>query len=156
MKNNTVGLNEFLQIFEEELTIADINASRYLGKISAAIAKCRIDMKATQKEFSEYLGISQGMVSRWESGDYNFTVRGLAEIAEKLGLELYINLKKYNTKTTEINYPEETDFACIASETKQFVGKSSKILNFRSKTSNMSDENKEIYKIFRNSDRLEM
>ena len=30
------------------------------------------------------MGVSQGMVSRWESGEYNFTVEVLARIAYKL------------------------------------------------------------------------
>lgn len=91
--SNVVGLNEILELFESELSIADINASKYLGKISAAIVKKRIELKMTQKEFAKHMSVSQGMVSKWEGGDCNFTVKTLSEIAERLNLNLYISLK---------------------------------------------------------------
>ncbi len=50
-------------------------------------------MKMTQKEFAEHIKVSQGMISKWESGNYNFSIKTLAEVAEKLDMELYINLK---------------------------------------------------------------
>lgn len=94
-RENVAGLDELFQLFDEKVTLADINASKYLGKISAAIVQRRIDLKMTQKEFAEYVDVSQSMVSKWESSDYNFTVKGLAELAEKLNMELYINFKNY-------------------------------------------------------------
>lgn len=94
-KEMAVGLDEVFKLFEEHLTIADISSARYLGKISAAIAKKRLDMGLSQKEFAEFLHVSQGMVSKWESGDYNFTIRGLAELSESLNMELYVNFKEY-------------------------------------------------------------
>lgn len=92
-KENSTSLEDLLAMFEDNISIADINASRYLGKISASIVKRRMELKMSQKEFAGYLGVSQGMVSRWEGGDYNFSIKALSEIAEKLELELYINLK---------------------------------------------------------------
>ena len=86
-------INSLLEIFEEHVSVSDITASRYLGKISAAIVKKRVAMNMTQKEFAEHIKVSQGMISKWESGDYNFSVKTLAEVAEKLDMELYINLK---------------------------------------------------------------
>ena len=41
----------------------------------------------TQKEFAKKLNVSQGMVSKWESEDYNFTIESLAQIAEKIRIE---------------------------------------------------------------------
>lgn len=67
-KNNVAGLKDILQLFEDNVSVSDISASRYLGKISAAIVKKRVEMGMTQKQFSEYVGVSQGMVSKWEGG----------------------------------------------------------------------------------------
>lgn len=86
-------INSLLGLFEEHVSVSDITASRYLGKISAAIVKKRVSMNMTQKEFAKYIKVSQGMISKWESGDYNFSIKTLAEVAEKLDMELYINLK---------------------------------------------------------------
>ena len=45
------------------------------------------------------LNVSQGMVSKWESEDYNFTIESLAQIAEKLELNLEISLTRKVTNT---------------------------------------------------------
>ena len=38
------------------------------------------------------MGISQPMISQWESGDYNFTISALAQISEILGLDLKVDM----------------------------------------------------------------
>lgn len=127
-KENVVGLDELFQLFDDKITLADINASKYLGKISAAIVQRRIDLKMTQKEFAVYVDVSQSMVSKWESGDYNFTVKGLADLAEKLNMELYINFKKYRET---IDLVRDGEFSYCSSGNSRFVSKSSNIVNFR-------------------------
>ena len=67
VKENSASLADLLAMFEDDISIADINASRYLGKISASIVKRRIELKMSQKDFAGYLGVSQGMISRWEA-----------------------------------------------------------------------------------------
>lgn len=63
---NSMDLNDLMQLFEETATVSDINASKYLGTISAAIVKRGTDMNMTQKEFAKYTNVSQGMNSKWE------------------------------------------------------------------------------------------
>ena len=96
-KENSTSLEDLLAMFEDNISIADINASRYLGKISASIVKRRMELKMSQKEFAGYLGVSQGMVSRWEGGDYNFSIKALSEIAEKLDIteDRIIDIKSF-------------------------------------------------------------
>lgn len=65
-----------------------------LAKISARIERCRIEMGLTQQEFAEYMGVTQGMVSKWESREYNFTIKTLNEICQKIDLELSVSLEK--------------------------------------------------------------
>lgn len=64
-----------------------------LAKISAKIEKCRQEMNMTQKEFAEYMDVSQGMVSKWESREYNFTIKSLNEICEKLQLCVSLDIQ---------------------------------------------------------------
>lgn len=71
----TAGLSE------EELL-----AKKTLAIIAADIQLKRIELGLDQKEFAKLLGVSQGMVSRWESGTYNFTITTLINICEKLEL----------------------------------------------------------------------
>ncbi|MBR5968675.1 MAG: helix-turn-helix domain-containing protein [Lachnospiraceae bacterium] len=70
----------------EGLSKPEIKSNIELAKISARLEMKRIDLGMTQKEFAEYMGVSQGMVSKWESREYNFTIATLNDICEKLGL----------------------------------------------------------------------
>lgn len=56
--------------------------------IAAKIYLRRKEMGLTQKEFAKLMNVSQVMVSKWEKGDYNFTVRNIAELENKLEIEL--------------------------------------------------------------------
>ena len=70
----------------------DIVKIKELAKISSKIEMKRNELGMNQKEFARMMNVSQGMVSKWESGEYNFTITTLKEICDKLGLgfEAYI------------------------------------------------------------------
>ncbi len=78
----------------EGISEAEIKTTVELAKISAKIERCRLDLGMTQKEFADFMGVSQGMISKWESREYNFTIRSLNEICQKLGLSLSIGIEK--------------------------------------------------------------
>ena len=136
-KENSASLADLLDMFEDNISIADINASRYLGKISASIVKRRMELKMSQKEFAGYLGVSQGMVSRWEGGDYNFSIKALSEIAEKLELELYINLKPPVKKSKECYIEQKKEYIFARDDDKKFS--KSNILQFNSKRNHLDN-----------------
>lgn len=73
---------------------AELKTVIELAKISGKIERARLDLGMTQIEFAEFMGVTQGMVSKWESRDYNFTIRSLNEICQKLNLNLYVNIEK--------------------------------------------------------------
>lgn len=58
------------------------------GAISAEISMRRQALGMNQQQFAEHMGVTQSMVSKWESGEANFTLKTLVEIAVKLGIEL--------------------------------------------------------------------
>ncbi len=72
---------------------SDIKSTIELAKIQARIERCRLDLGMTQKEFAVYMGVSQGMISKWESREYNFTINTLNEICHKLNLELSVDIQ---------------------------------------------------------------
>lgn len=80
------------------LTEVEVKSIIELSRISAQIEKCRLELDMTQKEFANHMGVTQGMVSKWESRDYNFTIKSLNEICHKLGMTLEVNVEKYNVK----------------------------------------------------------
>ena len=86
----------------EGLSEAEIKTTVELAKISARIERCRLDLGMTQREFADYMGVSQGMVSKWESREYNFTIKSLNEICEKLNLAMTVAIDKHCTKENYI------------------------------------------------------
>lgn len=72
-----------------ELEIEDI-----LVDIASEFINYRINNNMTQKDLAEKLEITQAMVSKLESGDYNPSVRMLFEISQKLGWGFNIEFKK--------------------------------------------------------------
>ena len=98
MEENTMGIREKMANAKKSNWItqgipeAEVKSIVQLAKISAQIERCRLDMEMTQEEFAKYLGVSQGMVSRWENRDYNFTVKSLNDICQKLNLSLTIDM----------------------------------------------------------------
>lgn len=80
-------------ISDEQLKI-----EKALSVISAKIYTQRTRMGFDQKAFAKFMGVSQGMVSRWESGTYNFSIATLIGICEKLDLsfEPYIADQQWN------------------------------------------------------------
>lgn len=68
------------------LTPKEIHETKKLALISAKIQLKRSALGMTQKEFARYMGVTQGMISKWESGEYNFTLLSLDNICNKLNL----------------------------------------------------------------------
>ncbi len=68
------------------------NYNKICSKISVNILKQRNSLGKTQKEFAEYMGVTQGMVSKWESGEYNFTISSIANILDKLNLNFNFDI----------------------------------------------------------------
>lgn len=84
----------------EGFSDAEVKTIVELAKISARIERCRLEMGMTQKEFAEYMGVTQGMVSKWESREYNFTIRTLNDICQKVDLKLSVSLEKTCAKSS--------------------------------------------------------
>ncbi len=112
--SHTTG--EFLSNFKGGFSKSDIYAVKIMSDISLMLIKNRINMGMNQKEFAQFLGVSQGMVSKWERGTYNFTIQAIADLCEKIGYTVDVvledekskNRKTYITKygTTKSSYNE--------------------------------------------------
>ena len=61
-------------------------AIKQRAKIAASIFRARKTRQLSQSEFADLCGVSQAMVSKWESGDCNFTIDGWSELSHKLNL----------------------------------------------------------------------
>lgn len=89
-KQNSCNINELLALFEDVLSPADVISSKLMAQISTAITKERLKLKMNQSDFAKHINASQSLISRWEHGDYNFSIRKLSEIAASLDLDVNI------------------------------------------------------------------
>ena len=118
-----MGLNEKIkQAKKSEWLTKGINDTELrslieLAQISAKIERRRIEMGMTQKEFADYMGVSQGMISKWESREYNFTIKSLNDICDRIGLEfrpvIDYCFKTPEFKRIEVENIESTDIRSL-------------------------------------------
>ena len=76
------------------LTKEQVKKLELIHEISMAIVRERKKLGMNQTEFAKFLGVTQGMVSKWESGEYNFTLENISNIFVKLNLDVNINVRK--------------------------------------------------------------
>ena len=115
-KNN---LKELFNLFDGILPKEEIKTTELLARISSRIVKYRLDNNMTQKEFAALLEITQSMVSKIESEEYNFTVGKLVEICTKLGLDIDVKIQSPEEKMkSETKYVTKETYVIGADEIK--------------------------------------
>ena len=78
----------------DTLSPQEKRTQKIMVSISIMISDERKRRGMTQKELADCLGVNQAMVSRWESGQYNFSIQKVVEIFDKLDLKLNFELPK--------------------------------------------------------------
>lgn len=92
---------------EEEKEFAKIS-----GKIAAVILNKRHELDMSQANFAKMLGVSQGMISKWENLEYNFTIKNLLDLMNKLDVKVEILFNdKSMTKNNKLANPLQL-FSC--------------------------------------------
>ena len=81
---------DMFEFMSNYISKSDVYAANVIAKVSMFIYKRRQELQMTQKDFAKMMGVTQGMVSKWESADYNFTIENIAHIAEKLNTTIDI------------------------------------------------------------------
>lgn len=83
---SSISNKEMFEFMSQFISKSDIYSARAIAKISAFILKYRKEANMSQKSFAEMMGVTQSMVSKWESANYNFTIENIAQISEKLNV----------------------------------------------------------------------
>ena len=82
---------------QDALTLAERESNKKKVDIAVAIFNKRKEKKMNQKEFAKFLGCTQGMVSKLESGECNLTIEKMDELFDKLDMRVSFNIRsKYN------------------------------------------------------------
>ena len=92
------SMNNLINLFKDFIDEDDIVSAQILSKLSSKIVKYRLDNNMNQKQFATFLGVSQAMISKIESKDYNFTIRKLVELCNKMNLYLDVDIRNEQQK----------------------------------------------------------
>ena len=92
-------VSALLEVMAESLSVDEIVASTIKAHIATQITEWRISHKMSQRDLAEFCGVQQSTISKWENGDFNFTIEKLAEIACKLDLDLKVSMRPRNVNT---------------------------------------------------------
>lgn len=129
MEMNLSKFEPLVDAILPDASAEEILLSGLCGVIAAEIAMKRQKMGMNQKEFAAFMGVSQGLVSRWERGEANFTLGTLVHICAKLDLEIQSPIKPAAPKTPYFSTgklvylsPADTKWsACSYQETSDFT-----------------------------------
>lgn len=98
---------DIIESLQSEITTSDSYYYDILYKISTAVFENRISKDMNQNEFSNLLGVSQAMISKYESGDYNFTIKQVCKLCEKLDLHIDFSLSPITSENDKVSYQDE-------------------------------------------------
>lgn len=127
-KNAKCNINDLFDLFSESLAASDVLASKLMSQISSAITKERIKLSMNQNDFAKHLNVSQSEISRWEHGDYNFSLKKISQIAEKLDMDIDIiftnmSVKKNMEYESFSNSPSTYTIMYSPTEARQYKNK---------------------------------
>lgn len=77
----------------EGLSYTQVGKIKELTLISSKLQMRRLELGMNQNQLAKSMGVSQGMVSKWESGEYNFTISNLIDVCSKLNLIFEPNIR---------------------------------------------------------------
>ena len=92
----------------DEETKEEFELSNILVDIACKIFNFRLDNNMTQKDLANKLEITQAMVSKLESGEYNPSIEFLFKISKKLGWRFELTFEeKYTDIIIQYNMEDE-------------------------------------------------
>lgn len=71
---------------EVDTDSAEVRFYSMQNKIAIAVVEYRYHHGLTQTQLAKQLGVTQAMVSKYESGEYNFSLKTAYELFDKLGM----------------------------------------------------------------------
>lgn len=98
---------EFLDKYCDEPIQERISLYDIYYEISTKIFDYRMTNNWSQKKLAEVLGVTQAMISKLESGEYNYTIEQLWKIANKLNWKLNISFEGAQSNNYSVGYNDE-------------------------------------------------
>ncbi len=112
--------SELLLELADDDTRLELNLLSVMTDIAAALINYRVENALSQKELAKRLECSQAMVSKIESGDYNFTIRKLFDIVNKLNGHVSVRID-FSDDNSDLDASEEEQVAIWESVNSQNI-----------------------------------
>lgn len=112
--------SELLLELADDDTRLELNLLSVMTDIAAALINYRVENTLSQKELAKRLECSQAMVSKIESGDYNFTIRKLFDIVNKLNGHVSVRID-FSDDNSDLDASEEEQVAIWESVNSQNI-----------------------------------
>ena len=114
MNSTTINSDYIKSYFLKQLDKPVYNYAGYmstkaLDDFSLQLVNYRIKNKLNQQELANQLKISQPMISQYESGSNNISIKRLCEICEQIGIRVRIRFEE----TGEIEKKESINPYCL-------------------------------------------
>lgn len=87
-KKSIASFEDLMQAIVKQMSPVEVLQTSIRLEISRMIREARKRSGMSQKEFASKMGVTQSLVSRWESGECNYTVDTLAQICLALNLTM--------------------------------------------------------------------
>lgn len=88
MRKPIDNTSELLSSLSTNLDAEELLFAGLQGLIAAEISMRRQDMGLSQQQLADRMGVSQGLISKWEAGETNFTLQTLVRIAAQLDISM--------------------------------------------------------------------
>lgn len=90
--NESIKLNDLLELFSSILNTSDIIYSKLISQIISSIVQERLSRQMSQKEFARIIHISERKLKRLEGGNYNISLKELCKIVSYLNKDIQIKI----------------------------------------------------------------
>lgn len=102
--NNYHPLADWLDTLPEPETIEEIALCAYsdaIDEIAMALAEFRVKHNMTQTELAKHLGFSQSVLSEYESGSRNISLKNACELMAKIGKSISVTIENVTLDNAE-------------------------------------------------------
>lgn len=97
-------------------------STKALDEFSVQLVNYREKNELNQTELARLLGISQPMISQYESGTNNITIKRLCEICEKIGVRVDVKYESTDESIAESSHKDFSNPYILTDNGKNLIG----------------------------------